>query len=1188
MYGGYGYFNSTEIWNNQRVVAYLKGAPEDGIEGLALPSTSLSADCGCDALPLYCDQGSGVGGAYRTPRLDDAPWFDSGIPDSEEFAGFFVTDITGFDSTVRREFTEGALSGGSLGPIRLGGRCMTVTGWLLAKSCCGAEYGLRWLNEALIGNNFCDDCGYGDLYMIKCCPPEGDTCYTVEESVTETDSTATVWFTITDNGDGTYEFVVDDSNQANMVSDPAGAPNNTDGPIPTCYGAGYSFRFVVENTIGALYTFLVPFETITAFATAPSGSGASATFTVDTNVEGSCDDVVNDILNFTTQIETYLASETSGVAIQTTTPTQVRCFSTNGGYNPTDYVRLLHRVGLVDGPKVIERRGACCSNDCGCVNIKVQFTMCSESPHIFSDIEWCVQDQTFDLVDCYCYDTRKLCNNCSTNNDTKLVDIEVARPECEIDVLHDGTWCPVGWDVGEEGCPPDQCLLTINDVVAYDPEEVTDCEGSATDNDPCIVGLYDDFTWIPINFEMADGFPPQFCDLAVLFGGTCDDANPNNCLIRLVYNEATGSQTWEPIRWSGNLPIDPECDCVEIAEVCVINDPTRCEDEPSDCPINVVCSLAYLPNDCITRQATAAFFYRYNGSPPFTPPTTPTFPDVGVNSTFYTEVEWAASVGLMNGYYDGTFRPEDPASRQAMAAFFYRDAGSPAFTPPAYPSFTDVETTDTFYTEIEWAAYEGLMVGYADGSFRPTACTSRRAAAIIFYRYADIAPHFSDVPVGADFFTEIEWSRDQGIFFGYDDGTFRSGNSVLNRIMALTLYRADGTPPYVPPGVPTFADVPTTDPQYLEIEYVNSQGYMTGSGGNFSPDVATTRAEAMVIFYIYNGSPAFTPPAIPTFTDVGLAHPDYTEIEWANSVGIATGYTDFTFRPSNDATRAALAAWYYRNAGSPPFSPAIFTPPADPTFVDVPTTDGAYTQIEWLYAQGITTGYNNARFWEPIGWDHDPTAAFPPENCNFYIATVNGEEPDTSPILEQVELPYDEFVPDCGPFPYPPPSPTLFSANDCFCEPWEAARQCCTFTNPADWNEATTYIELWTGSEELRNFKVEAYRNPFGDAVPCPCDPADDFWECREPCATILVPQLPKNSKLIIDSRQRTTQLVLSSGRTLNALRFIFAEDGKPFEWFDIGQCSTFCIVAQADCRQTAADATISIGAAGRFVASGG
>jgi hypothetical protein len=1350
VYTGYLYFNSSEIGNNDRVTSYLKGYPELGIEGLRNPNMSVAASCGCtNARCLYCDQGSGPDGAYLSPRLDDAPWFDPDAPDSEEFAGFFIEEITGFDSTVRRDFTDGAISGGSLGPLRLAGRCMTVTGWLLARTCCGAEYGLRWLQEALMGNNFCEDCAYGDLYMLKCCPPGEDSCYTSEVGVTDTIPDTNVDFTITDNGSGIYTLVVDDALQANLISDPAGFPNNTEGPIPTCYTAGNSFRFVLADDLGSISTFFIPYEAVTSFVTAPSGSGASTTFTVDTNVEGSCDDVVRQIQRFTSQVTEYFTLHDSGVTIPTNSPTQVRCFETLPGYDPQDYVRLQHRVGLTEGPTVLERMGTCCQGECGCTSLRVEFTLCSEYPHIFSDVDWCIENQTFDLENCYCLDTRKLCNTCTTGDTTKIVQRETQRPQCNINLRHDLTWCAEGWSESDEGCPPEDCELvvgTLEEYVPADNAETTQGTGTLTNN--LLVNLNDDLSWSPIGWDPQEGFPPVSANIYPFNGGNCaqpyinddylveqgsaectffasidpfpsytwtpflwdpiatgwppapcavsvvpgicecpttaarpeppdtdpptpdpvidcgfgiwynpedctrgcdpcgdcntckpdcgDDGQPNKCpirliwnksnntyrfepltfiggaggatgygdcdcfeitewaiegvepcLVRLYYDEVTGSQTWEPIRWSGDIPAPADCDCIQIAEIIVTrNEESACVNE-MDCPINVICDVAYKPDQCTTRQAMAAFFYRYNGSPAYVPPTTPTFPDVGVYNAFYLEIEWANSVGIMTGFGDGTFRPEDGITRQAAAAAYYRDSGSPAFVPPTTPTFSDVPTTSTFYLEIEWCAAELLFFGYPDGTFRPGVCLSRRSAAIVFYRYADVQPTFSDVACTDTFYTEIEWAYDQGIFLGYDDSTFRPDNALLRRIAALTFYREAGSPPYVPPGVPTFLDVPTTDSQYLEIEWVNSVGIMTGfPGPNFMPDIDLSRQGAAVAFYNQNGAPPYVPPAVQTFTDVAPAHPFYLQIEWCASQGIMIGFGDGTFRPNDATTRQAMATFFYRNAGSPAYVPGCYTPTLPPYFIDVPESDPQFQQIEWMHDAGVTFGFTNAKSWEPLGWDFNPSDEFPPLECNFYIATVNGAEQDTSPILEDIEVVYDEFVPDCGPFPSPPPPPTIFS-TDCFCEPWEQARECCTFTNPADWNEATTLVEVWTGSEEMRNLKIEAYRNPFGEKVPCPCDPEDDFWECREPCSTILVPQLPARSKLIIDSRQRIAQLVLSSGRVVNALRYIYSGDGKPFEWFDIGQCSTFCIVVQADCRQTAADAEVSVGAVGRYTASG-
>jgi hypothetical protein len=137
----------------------------------------------------------------------------------------------------------------------------------------------------------------------------------------------------------------------------------------------------------------------------------------------------------------------------------------------------------------------------------------------------------------------------------------------------------------------------------------------------------------------------------------------------------------------------------------------------------------------VTRQSTAAFLYRYSGSPAFIPPATPTFPDVPASHLFYLEIEWLASTGITGGFADGTYRPGSTVNRQSMAAFMYRLAGEPAFTPPATPSFTDVGTAHPFYDEIEWFVDTGITTGFPDDTYRPGGPVTRQEYAAFQHRY---------------------------------------------------------------------------------------------------------------------------------------------------------------------------------------------------------------------------------------------------------------------------------------------------------------------------------------------------------------------------------------------------------------------------------------------------------------------
>lgn len=97
------------------------------------------------------------------------------------------------------------------------------------------------------------------------------------------------------------------------------------------------------------------------------------------------------------------------------------------------------------------------------------------------------------------------------------------------------------------------------------------------------------------------------------------------------------------------------------------------------------------------------------------------------------DILWLAANAITTGYADGTFRPTAPVNRDAMAAFLYRQAGSPPFTPPSTPTFADVPAGYPFFAAIEWLAAERISTGtpQPDGTvvFSPGAPVSRAAMA---------------------------------------------------------------------------------------------------------------------------------------------------------------------------------------------------------------------------------------------------------------------------------------------------------------------------------------------------------------------------------------------------------------------------------------------------------------------------
>lgn len=145
-------------------------------------------------------------------------------------------------------------------------------------------------------------------------------------------------------------------------------------------------------------------------------------------------------------------------------------------------------------------------------------------------------------------------------------------------------------------------------------------------------------------------------------------------------------------------------------------------------------TFAYHPLESVSRQAMAAFLYRYINDTAFVTPTTATFSDVPTTHPFFREIEWMAANGISTGNADGSYAPNEPVSRQAMAAFLSRLSNLP--TPnPASPSFTDVGHDNPFYGPIEWLASVGISTGYPDGGFHPTEPVTRQAMAAFLDRY---------------------------------------------------------------------------------------------------------------------------------------------------------------------------------------------------------------------------------------------------------------------------------------------------------------------------------------------------------------------------------------------------------------------------------------------------------------------
>lgn len=182
---------------------------------------------------------------------------------------------------------------------------------------------------------------------------------------------------------------------------------------------------------------------------------------------------------------------------------------------------------------------------------------------------------------------------------------------------------------------------------------------------------------------------------------------------------------------------------------------------------------------------------------PGLPGCTPSFSDVPCAHPFFTEIELLADDAIVEGLADGTYRPRATLSRQAMAVVFHRAAGEPTPPPGGWPDpgFSDIPIDHPFREAIVWFAAGGHAGGFADGTFRPTAAVTRQTMAAWVHRYAGSPtetlddPPFSDWSPGTPFAYEIAWTASHDIVTGFGDGTFRPQSPVTRQSAAAFLRR---------------------------------------------------------------------------------------------------------------------------------------------------------------------------------------------------------------------------------------------------------------------------------------------------------------------------------------------------------------------------------------------------------------
>lgn len=174
--------------------------------------------------------------------------------------------------------------------------------------------------------------------------------------------------------------------------------------------------------------------------------------------------------------------------------------------------------------------------------------------------------------------------------------------------------------------------------------------------------------------------------------------------------------------------------------------------------------------------------------------------DVNVKDWYYENLAAAVDQGIINGTAPEIMSPNKSLTRAMLVTMLYRMSGAEAEAAPV--SYTDVKADAYYYEALCWATANGIVDGYKDGSFKPNADINRMELCAMIYRY--LTMQGCDMPAIEDStqrFTDAQsigsWARpyvsalaELGVVNGYGDGTFGPKRGATRAEAVTVLMRA--------------------------------------------------------------------------------------------------------------------------------------------------------------------------------------------------------------------------------------------------------------------------------------------------------------------------------------------------------------------------------------------------------------
>ncbi|RHW40040.1 hypothetical protein D1B33_04105 [Lysinibacillus yapensis] len=164
-------------------------------------------------------------------------------------------------------------------------------------------------------------------------------------------------------------------------------------------------------------------------------------------------------------------------------------------------------------------------------------------------------------------------------------------------------------------------------------------------------------------------------------------------------------------------------------------------------------------------------------------------------------------------------------------------------------NFSDLDTSNAHYPAIKQLVDRGVLNGFPDGTFKPSQSLTRGQAAVILAKALNLETSnytkqvFNDVPSSSPYFKQINALYANNIIGGFDDQSFRPGDSLTRAQMAIILVKAYNL--RLPEAVTLpFRDVSMTSGYQHYIQAIYNAGITKGTTANtFSPNAPVLRGQ---------------------------------------------------------------------------------------------------------------------------------------------------------------------------------------------------------------------------------------------------------------------------------------------------------------------------------------------------------